>query len=405
MATGRDLSMLNIAMFDAVNAAMGSPDKSFYSTGPVIANASAQAAADAAAYDFLSQRFSGQAAQITAAYQSQLASLPNNQATANGITLGQNQASIVAAARANDGSSAPPHYVVGSGPGVWQPTPPGNIPFGTANWATVTPFTMTSPSEFRPGPPPALGSMAYSTALAQVQSLGAANSTTRTADQTQAAEFWDSDGRGGVPLTWNKIALQVAESRTGNLLGNAQLFAVLSAAQVDSFIATYDSKVTYSFWRPVTAINATTDPNWKPLLAAPPFPSYAANHASVAETGAAILDSFFGSDAADFSVTMDTDNSSAASLGNPTFGVVTRDFTSFSEAAMESGMSRLWGGVHFSFDIEQGFDLGNAVAQNALDIYVVPEPMSIAVLGIGVAALGLARRRQERHSNVGGVEQ
>ena len=96
----------------------------------------------------------------------------------------------------------------GTGPGQWQPTPPLHLPYGTANWATVTPFTMTSPSEFRPGPPPALSSTAYATALAQVQSLGAANSTTRTPDQTIAAEFWDADN--GVPLTWNYIALQVA---------------------------------------------------------------------------------------------------------------------------------------------------------------------------------------------------
>lgn len=146
MASGRDLSMLNVAMFNSVNAALGSPDKSFYPTGPVIPAASAEAAADAAAYTFLTQRFAAQTAQITAAYNSQIAMLPSNQATANGITLGQNQASAVVAARVNDGSSTPSPYVPGTGPGKWQPTPPLHLPYGTANWATVTPFTMTSPA-------------------------------------------------------------------------------------------------------------------------------------------------------------------------------------------------------------------------------------------------------------------
>jgi hypothetical protein len=397
MATGRDLAMLNVAMYDAVNAALGSPDKSFYPSGPVLLGASAAAAADAAAYNFLSQRFTGQTTQITAAYNNQLAMLPNNQATANGLILGQNQAAIVETARANDGSSAPAHFVPGSGPGQWQPTPPAFAPFNTANWATVTPFTMSSPSQFRPGPPPALGSAAYTAALSEVQSIGAANSTTRTPDQTVAAEFWASDGAGGVPLTWNNIALQVAATKNNTLLQNAQILAVLGATQVDSFIASYDSKVTYAFWRPVTAIDATTDPTWTPLIPAPPFPSYVANHASVAETGAVVLDALFGTDNADFSLTFNTDNSGAASLGNPTFGVVTRDYTSFSQAALETADSRNWGGIHYTFDIDQGLIMGQDVALNALDTFAaVPEPASMALLGTGLVAFATLRRRRQR---------
>jgi hypothetical protein len=221
----------------------------------------------------------------------------------------------------------------------------------------------------------------------------------RTPDQTIAAEFWDADN--GVPLTWNYIALQVAATRNDSLLHNAQTFALLSTAQTDSFIATYDSKSFYSFWRPVTAINDTTDPSWVPLLAAPPFPSYAANHASVPETGAAILDAMFGTDSADFSLTFDTDHSSAALLGNPTFGDVTRSYTSFQEAAMETGMSRLWGGIHWPFDIEAGSALGDQVALNALDEFAtVPEPSSFLALGIGLAGLAvlhpLRNRRRPR---------
>ncbi len=398
MATGRDLAMLNVAMYDAVNAAAGSPDPSLYPTGLVIPGSSPEAAADAAAYGFLTQRFAGQSAQITAAYNSQVGPLPNNAATTNGLTLGQNQASIVLTARANDGSTAPGNFVPGNGPGQWRPTPPAFAPYATANWATVTPFTLTSPGEFRPAGPPALGSAAYAAGLAQVQSLGATNSMTRTADQTAAAEFWDSDGRGGVPLAWNYIALQVAATKNDSLLQNAQIFAVLGVTEVDAFIASFDSKSTFAFWRPVTAIQNSTDPTWQPLLAAPPFPSYVANHAAVPEAGATVLAAMFGSDTADFSLTYNTDNSSAATLGNPTFGVVTRDFTSFSEAATEAGMARIWGGVHYDFDVADGYILGQEVGLNALAQFDVPEPASVALLGLALLLLGVARVRSRRRN-------
>ena len=128
MAAGRDLATMNVAMYDAVNAAAGSPNPSFYPTGPVTPGSSPEAAADAAAYRFLSQRFTGQTAQITAAYSIQISSLPNNAATTNGLTLGQNQTSIVLTARANDGSSSPGHFTPGVGPGQWQPPPPFTCP-------------------------------------------------------------------------------------------------------------------------------------------------------------------------------------------------------------------------------------------------------------------------------------
>lgn len=110
-------------------------------------------------------------------------------------------------------------------------------------------------------------------------------------------------------------------------------------------------------------------------MAAPPFPSYMANHASVAETGATILDALFGTDNADFSLTYDTDHAQLGGPGIPTYGTVTEDFTSFQEAATEVGLSRIWGGIHYSFDIQEGDIVGAQVADNALAEFVAsPSP-------------------------------
>src|SRR3954447_25633053 len=363
-STARDLSILNVAMYDAVNAALGSPQRSFYPTGPVPTGASAEAAADGAAHTYLLQRFPTKVAQIDAAYQSQLALLPSNAATIAGLTLGQNQATAALSARTGDGSATPSSLVPKSGPGQWQPTPPANAPFGSANWANVTPFTMSSPSEFRAAPPPELTSPTYAAAVSQVETLGAATSAARTLDQTKAAEFWDALGPGGVALAWNNIALQVAGTRPDSLLGDALTFALLSTAQTDAFIGAADSKVAYSFSRPVTAITSTTDPTWTPLLAAQAHPSYVSNHMAAAEAGAAILDAMFGEDGTAFSLTYDTGKSFATPLGNPTFGPVTREFNSFDQAAAETGLARIWGGVHFSFDVDAARIMGDEIAAN-----------------------------------------
>src|SRR5262249_1208692 len=193
-------------------------------------------------------------------------------------------------------------------------------------WPLVTPFTLRSGSQFRPPPPPALTSPEYTAAFNQVKELGSFDSPTRTADQTEAALFWQ-----GIVLPnaaqWNQIAHRIPLSQGTPLVATARLFALLNLSWADSSIACWDAKYTYNFWRPVTAIRAADtdgnpdtepDPDWSPLMATPSHPSYPAAHACISGSGAAVLASFFGTDELPFSFSCD---------GLPG---VTRSFDSFS---------------------------------------------------------------------------
>src|SRR5262249_16550350 len=160
--------------------------------------------------------------------------------------------------------------------------PPASAPALAPQWAHVTPFAIRSPSQFRPAGPPSLTSAEYTAAFQQVESLGAKNSTTRTADQTQIALFWADPGGPSPSIGhWNEIAATVAQAQGNTLKQNARLFALLNISMADSAIAIWDAKYTFNFWRPVTAIRAadtdgnpdtTADPSWTPLIITPPFP-------------------------------------------------------------------------------------------------------------------------------------
>src|SRR5207237_1766873 len=190
------------------------------------------------------------------------------------------------------------------------------------------PFCIPSDSAFRPPAPPALTSADYTAAFNEVKSLGAANSTTRTAEQSQIARFWY--GTAGTFTSagyWNQIAQGVAQQRGDSLVQNARLFALLNLAQADAYFAVWDAKYTYNFWRPVTAIRAAdadgnpdtaADPAWAPFLATPAHPSYNSGHSGISGAAAAVLAAFFGSDAVPFSLSSDS------------LPGVTRSFASFS---------------------------------------------------------------------------
>src|SRR6266404_6344916 len=208
----------------------------------------------------------------------------------------------------------------------------------------------------------------YTTDFDEIKSLGEINSTTRSAEQTDIGRFW---GAAPVQNVWNQIAQTAGMSFDNSLEQNARMFALLDASLADGVIALYDSKYAYHRWRPVTAVRAadndgnsdtTGDPNWTPLAVTALDPSYAGAHAEISQSAAATLHDFFGTDLLDFSLT------------NPSLPGVVRSFQSFSQAADEAAVSRIYAGQHFRYDEDAGQTLGDEVGNFVFDSILEPVP-------------------------------
>jgi membrane-associated phospholipid phosphatase len=229
----------------------------------------------------------------------------------------------------------------------------------------VTPFVLDSGSQFRPPAPQPLTSDAYADAIDEVQQVGSATSTTRTPEQTEIGKFWNPP----IQNFWNQIAQTVALAHHTDLPTTARLFAALNLSFADSAIAFYDAKYAYQLWRPVTAIrladtddnpDTVADPNWLPLAGnTPADPSYPGAHSTISADGADVLAGFFG-DHQSFAVT------------SPALPGVTRSFSSFSAAAEEAGVSRIYAGVHTRLDHIAGLTLGHDVANFVLHNALLP---------------------------------
>lgn len=333
-------------------------------------NASREAAVAGAANRVLRYAWPQFTTTFDAALQAQLFALPNNAARAAGLAWGRQVAQDLVTERAFDGATFGVDYRPSHGPGRWEPTP---LLFASAllpQWPGVTPFTLVSGDQFRPGPPPALGSPEWALQCNEVQSLGALNSLVRTPEQTEIAWFWaDGVGTETPPGHWIRIAAQLAEAKNLPLLESARLFALLNLALADAGIACWDSKYAYDWWRPITAIRAADtdgnpatepDPAWSPLITTPPFPEHVSGHSTFSAAGAAVLAAFHGSDR--FTFTLESDG---------LFGV-TRSCNWFSEAAKEAGNSRIYGGIHFQSANRDGQTVGHAVGRHVMANYLLP---------------------------------
>lgn len=391
----RAMAMMNTAIYDGVNSVARSHQPyHFVPASMPDSNTNKEAAAAQAAYQVLSTMFPANVATYDSALATSLSGIADGPNKDAGIALGAEAANAILSLRSSDGAQSPLAYAPGSDPGDWQPTPPGFLPAAVPHWANVTPWTMTSNSQFRQAGPPALDSAQYTAAFNEIKEIGAVDSATRTEDQTNIAKFWAGPTGTSTPAgQWNRIAQTVAEQEGHTLEENARLFAFIGMSQADAVISSWDNKYHYDFWRPVTAIqaadtdgNPTTveDPNWLPLLTTPNFPTYTAAHGTASGANSKILELVFGADAVTFT---------SSTEGFP--DVPDRTFDSFSQAGWEGANSRLYGGIHWSFDNEDAFSGGQAIASHMFSNYlqVIPEPCSMTLLALGFA-LTLAIRGQ-----------
>jgi membrane-associated phospholipid phosphatase len=362
----RNMAIVQSAVFDAVNS-FAKTYKNYHFTGTAPVGGSVEAAAASAAYNALLALYPKQKTFFDQAFTSSLAKITDGAAEDAGVVFGKTVADDLLSFRGNDGADKTVAYSPGNNPGDWQPTAPALAAALLPQWGNVTPFGITSGSQFRPAGEPALTSDKYTADFNQVKDLGSFNSTTRTAEQTQIAQFWaDGGGTFTPPGHWNQIAQNVAATKGNSLLENARLFALLDISLADAGIAAWDAKYQYSFWRPITAIqkadtdgnpNTIADPNWKPLITTPPFPEYISGHSTFSGAAATVLTSLLG----------DNISFNLNSLGTPG---IDRTFSSFNAAATEAGISRIYGGIHFnSANIDgqtTGKSIGNYVFQNLL---------------------------------------
>jgi membrane-associated phospholipid phosphatase len=368
----RSFAMMHAAVYDAVNGIDRTHAPYLVKVSGVPRHTSQEAAAAGAAHEVLAALYPTLKAALDTDLQQSLADIGSGREVSDGLRVGEDVGDRIVALRSNDGSDAPPVlYVFGTAPGDYQSTPP-NFPKQPqfTSWSHVTPFALQRADQFRPEAPPTLDSDAYADDFNKTKSLGIANSTAATADQALTGRFWN----GAIQNYWNEITQTAAIDFGLTTAQSARLFALLNLSFADSVIAFYDAKYTYNFWRPVTAIqnastainpNTVADPNWLPEVGnTTPDPSYPGAHAVISAAGATVLISFFDGDHLSFQVTSEV------------LPKVERSFDSFSAAAQEATLSRIFAGVHFKFDLTSGQSLGRHVADFVLDNFLTPRGRS-----------------------------
>jgi len=352
----RSYAIMHAAMFDAVNSIDGNYT-SYLTDVPGSQQASIEAAAAQAAHDVLVGLYPTRSAIFDTELAISLQGIDANRVQ-QGIRVGQIVAERMLAARENDGwNVTPPAYSLPATPGNWQPAP-GAATF--THYPSVIPFGITSGTQFRPSPPPPLTSATYAADVNEVKEIGSVNSATRTADQTVVARLWAGvNTPTNFLFVWNNVARTIATARGLTTVEKARLFALTNFAIHDALQTTFASKFHYGLWRPVSAIrradedgnaSTTADPSWAPLIATPPYPSYAGNNAAIGTSQSTMLALFFGRDDIEFQHTWEG------------AGGATRSYAGFGAMADEEARARIYGGIHYTFDNVAGQSVGRNVA-------------------------------------------
>jgi len=348
---------LNIATYDSVVAIEGGYEPFLVHASPPD-DASAEAAVAGAAKTILLHYLPGQATVINTAYANALALIPDGRAEDDGVAFGTSVAVEVIAARASDGFKAPVAYTPSDPllPGDWVPS--GPTPIGTYS-GSMTPFVLDSASQFRPAGPPALDSKKWAVDYNEVKEIGSATSTSRTAEQTLAARFW---GENPVAQAHGGFRRFVTDHQL-DIVDASRFMAMISVTQADAFIACFDAKYQYDFWRPKTAIqggemdgNPATagDSQWTQLLPGiPNHPEYPSAHSCVTPAAAEVTSRFLGTEQIAYTIP------SLTGLGD-------RYYAKAKDLSNEVANARIWGGIHFRTAVEDGTDIGRKTAHRVL---------------------------------------
>lgn len=363
----RSFAMVQAAEYNAV-VSITHAGRPYRSVVPAAPDARPDAAADQAAHDVLVGLYPSMRGTLDSQLARQLAGLPAGSATRDGVAVGSVAARALLVDREEDGSArSPAVFVAGTASGAYRPTPPKFGPPVFTSWGSVRPFLLEHAGQFRPAAAPSVTAAGYTTALAEVKSIGQDSSTIRTPDQTVAAKFWSA-----APIwnTWNQVVDELIDEKHATLAQASSVLATMDLAMADTTIALYDAKYHQPLWRPVTAIElgiptasppVPPDPTWKPLTPTAADPSYPGAHSALSAAAAGVLTAFYGSEQP---VTV---TATAAGAGS-------RHFPNLTAVADEAGLSRIWAGQHTRLDHDAGQQLGRQVAARVLA--VVPAALS-----------------------------
>ncbi len=357
----RSMAILHTAMFDAVNSIEPryQPYNVQLSAAP---DASKEAAAAAAAAVVLIKLAPDAAPDVQSSLTRYLATLPDGGAKSRGIETGREAAAWALEVRANDGSSGADGYRPKTTPGAYIPTAI------TVGWqfAKVTPFALTSPSQFRPGPPPSLASEQWARDYNEIKDLGEKNSAKRTARQTEDARFWLLVG----PRAYLPLPRQIATAKNMDLVDSARFMALAAVAAADALIAVFDAKYKYEFWRPITAIrNGDIDGNpdtvraatWQPIDVTPMHPEYPCAHCIISSAVAAVVRGVLGAD-----------EIPEVALTSPFAPGVTHRFTSLRTYTEEVASARIYAGFHYRNSTVVGREMGQQIGEYVVESVMRP---------------------------------
>jgi PAP2 superfamily len=278
------------------------------------------------------------------------------------VAHGQAVADAILAWAATDGYSTVNNcpYIPNSVSGAWEPTLRDLIPTPLQPcWGELRPMVLASSAECAPRGHPEFSTTSgakFHAAALEVYDTG----RTLTEEEKTIAEYWaDVPGATGTPPGhWITIVGQTARNDDLSLAQAAEAYVRVGIAVTDAFIECWHAKYFYNLQRPVTYIQDHIDGIWLPYLVTPPFPTYTSGHSTQSGAAATVLTAMFGSKV--FTDTTHTDHH----LMPPQ---VPRSFNSFDEAAEEAAVSRLYGGIHFSFDNNDGLESGRCIGQTIID--------------------------------------